>query len=360
MKDLRKQLLEILNAQVQNRGIAGVAVALNPSTQPESVWYDSATVDEPIFLAYSITKTFSAAMLLLLQEDGQLSLEDSLARWFPEIAQADCISLRQLLNHTAGIPDYGSLQAYHDSVRSYPSTPWTFEQFAAVTFEQGLCFTPGTSWAYSNPGYMLLKRIAEVVSGISYRELIFKYIIQPLGLSQTFVPESIEELSSLAPATSRALAVDKTTRDVRQYYHPGWVSHGVIASTPSEIVMFLNSLFSNRLLSPQSLKQMVELVPIAPQTSTNISTQQPTLPWLKPSYGLGLMGDPASKWGLVLGHNGGGPGYSASAFHAPELGGISICAMCAIEEGIKAEEIVFTVLDLFKSTKEIAVHDLQI
>ncbi|BBD63336.1 hypothetical protein NIES2109_61860 (plasmid) [Nostoc sp. HK-01] len=84
--DLRKQLLEILNAQVQNRGIAGVAVALNPSTQPESVWYDSATVDEPIFLAYSITKTFSAAMLLLLQENGQLSLEDSLARWFPKIA----------------------------------------------------------------------------------------------------------------------------------------------------------------------------------------------------------------------------------------------------------------------------------
>ncbi|HEY9801245.1 MAG TPA: serine hydrolase domain-containing protein [Leptolyngbyaceae cyanobacterium] len=349
LTNLRQHLFEILNAQVQDRCVAGIAVALNLKSQPESVWYPASNPNEPVFLAYSITKTFSATVLLLLQENGQLSLEDPLACWFPEIAQADSITVRQLLNHTAGIPDYGSLPAYHNTVRSCPSTPWTFEQFAAVTFEQGLRFAPGTSWAYSNPGYMLLKRIAEVVTGTSYRELIFQSIIRPLGLSQTFVPESVEELSSLAPATSRALAINETTRDVRQYYHPGWVSHGVIASTPSEIVMFLNSLFSNFLLSQQSLKQMVELVPIALPTTTGRSTPQPTLPWSKPSYGLGLMADPASTWGLVLGHNGGGPGYSASAFHAPELGGVSISAMCAMEEGIKAEELVFAVLDLFAS-----------
>lgn len=350
LTNLQQHLFDILNAQVRDRCVAGIAVSLNLISQPESVWYPASTSDEPVFLAYSITKIFSASVLLLLQEDGHLRLEDPLACWFPEIAQADSITLRQLLNHTAGIPDYGSLPAYHDAVRSCPSTAWTFEQFAAVTFEQGLCFAPGTSWAYSNPGYMLLKRIAEVVTGTSYRELIFKYIIRPLGLSQTFVPESVEELSSLAPATSCALAVDRTTRDVRQYYHPGWVSHGVIASTPSKIVMFLNSLFNNRLLSQQSLKQMVELVPVTLPTTTSRATQQPTLPWMKPSYGLGLMADPASTWGLVLGHNGGGPGYSASVFHAPELGGVSICAMCAMEQGIKAEELVFAVLDLFAST----------
>jgi D-alanyl-D-alanine carboxypeptidase len=64
-----------------------------------------------------------------------------------------------------------------------------------------------------------------------------------------------------------------------------------------------------------------------------------------PSYGLGLMGDPASPWGLLLGHNGGGPCYSASAFHARDLGGVSVCAMGAIEEGFSAEEIVARVLD---------------
>nr|WP_277875224.1 serine hydrolase domain-containing protein [Anabaena sphaerica] len=329
---------------VQDRGVAGVSVTLNINQKPEYVWHPPLLPDEPVFLVYSITKIFTTAVLLLLQEEELLTLEDPLAVWFPKIGQADCITLRQLLNHTAGIPDYGSLRAYHDAVRSFPSIPWTFEQFAAVTFDQGLCFAPGTSWAYSNPGYLLLKRIIEAVTGSSYRDLIFDRIIRPLGLRQTFVPESVEELSSLTPATSCALALDGTPRDVRHYYHPGWVSHGVIASTPSEIVLFLNSLFSNLLLPQHCVEEMARLVPVALPTIEGLATPKPTQPWVRPSYGLGLMGDPASAWGLMLGHNGGGPGYSASAFHFPELGGVSICAMCAMEEGLKAEDIVFAVL----------------
>src|SRR5206468_2267838 len=109
---------------------------------------------------YSITKTFTATLVLLLREEGRLSLDDPLSRWFPRIPQADRITLRQLLNHTAGVPDYGALRSYHEAVRSSPSTPWSFERFAAETFDRGLQFEPGSSWAYSNPGYMLLKRIA--------------------------------------------------------------------------------------------------------------------------------------------------------------------------------------------------------
>jgi D-alanyl-D-alanine carboxypeptidase len=347
---LKKRLSEILNSLVHKGGIAGVAVAVNIGAQPEATWLPSSNHDEPTFLAYSITKTFTAALLLLLQEEGRLTLEDPLAWWFPKIAQADRISLRQLLNHTAGVPDYGSLQTYHDAVRSSPSIPWSFEQFAAATFDQGLCFAPGTSWGYSNPGYMLLKRIAEVVTGTSYAHLIADHIAQPLGLRQTFVPESVEELSLLAPATSRALALDGTPRDVRHHYHPGWVSHGVVASTPSEIVLFLNSLFSDRLISRHCLEEMAVLVAVPMPATTSPPGLEPPRRWVQPSYGLGLMGDPASAWGLVLGHNGGGPGYSASAFHAPELGGVSVCAMGASEKGFQAEEVVFAVLDLFAST----------
>lgn len=71
-------------------------------------------------------------------------------------------------------------------------------------------------------------------------------------------------------------------------------------------------------------------------------------PCSKVCYGLGLMGDPVSPWGVIWGHNGGGPGYSTSAFHAPELGHISVCAMGA-EEGFGAEEVVFAVFDVFLS-----------
>lgn len=338
-------MFDILNRLTQEGDYVGVAIAPSTEARPEAFWLPSSYADEPQFLAYSITKTFIAVLLLLLQEEGRLSLQDPLLRWFPQIPQADRITLKQLLNHTTGIPDYGALQVYQDGVRSSPSIPWSFEQFAAATFDQGLSFTPGTSWAYSNPGYMLLKCIAEAVTDTPFANLVSDRLAQPLGLQKTFVPQSVEELSSLAPARSCALALDSSPRDVRHHYHPGWVSHGVIASTPSEMVLFFNHLFAGRLLPQHGLEEMKVLVPVP----TAVSSPSEPLRWIKPGYGLGLMGDSASPWGLLFGHNGGGPGYSASAFHAPELGGMTVCAMGAIEQGFQAEDIVFSVFDWFAS-----------
>jgi D-alanyl-D-alanine carboxypeptidase len=345
--DLKSALSEILNAVVEARAVAGLVVVGGAGAQPEAVWFSQSSHDEPVFLAYSITKTFTAVLLLMLREEGRLTLDDLLARWFPRIAGSERISLRQLLNHTAGVPDYGALRSYHDAVRSSPSTPWSFERFAAETFDKGLRFAPGTGWAYSNPGYMLLKKIAEEVAGTTYANLISDRIARPLGLSRTFVPESVEALSSLAPALSRALALDGTPRDVRYHYHPGWVSHGVVASPASEIARFLDALFCARLVSPQSLHEMTALVSVPVPSAASSPEREPRLRWGNPSYGLGLMGDPASPWGLLWGHNGGGPGYSTSAFHALELGGVSVCAMVAMEESFKAEELVSTVFDWF-------------
>lgn len=346
MSDLETQLSGILSSVVEARSVAGVAVATGAGAPPQAVWLPEARHDEPAFLIYSLTKTFTAVLLLLLGEQGRLDLDDRLARWFPTIAEADRISLRQLLNHTAGVPDYGGLRAYHDELRATPSMPWSFERFAAETFDKGLRFEPGTGWAYSNPGYMLLKRIAEEVGGTTYASLIADRIARPLGLMSTFVPEALEDLVSLAPAASRALAADETPRDVRQHYHPGWVSHGVVASTPSEIVRFLDALFCRHLISEQSLHEMTTLVPVRVPSDAKTLASEPPSRWGQPSYGLGLMGDPASPWGVVWGHNGGEPGYSTSAFHAPGLGRVSICAIGA-EEGFRAEDAVFGTFDLF-------------
>jgi D-alanyl-D-alanine carboxypeptidase len=346
VSDLHTKLSGILNSAVETCSVAGVAVAAGAGAQPQAVWSSDPSNDEPAFLAYSITKTFTAALLLLLSEEGRLSLDDRLARWFPSIAGADRISLRQLLNHTAGIPDYGGLRSYHDELRASPSKAWSFERFAAETFDKGVRFEPGTGWAYSNPGYMLLKRIIEEVGGASYASLIADRIARPLGLGRTFVPESLEDLASLAPAVSHALAVDGSPRDVRHHYHPGWVSHGVVASTPSEIVRFLDALFGRRLLSAQPLEEMTTLVPVPVHSTAKAAAKEASTRWVQPSYGLGLMGDPASPWGVVWGHNGGGPGYSTSAFHAPGLGCVSACTMGAVES-FSAEDVVFAAFDLF-------------
>jgi D-alanyl-D-alanine carboxypeptidase len=338
------RLPEILAAAARGRGVASVAVIETSGAEPQAYWVPESD-REPAFLAYSITKTFTAALILTLCDEGQIGLDDRLAKWFPRIADADRISLRQLLNHTAGIPDYGGLRAYHEDVKSSPSTPWSFERFAAETFDKGLWFEPGQGWAYSNPGYMLLRRVAERVTGASYRALISERIVRPFGLQRTFVAESIGDLASLAPGASRALSSDSEWRDVRAYYHPGWVSHGVVASTASDVVRFLDGLFRGELLSRDALARMTELVPVSTDPPVDSSGEDLPSRYGKPSYGLGLMGDPASPWGLVVGHNGGGPAYSASAFRAFDLGGACVCVMGAIEEGFDAEGVVFDVLD---------------
>jgi D-alanyl-D-alanine carboxypeptidase len=198
---------------------------------------------------------------------------------------------------------------------------------------------------------MLLKRILEDVAGMSYRALVFERLARPLGLRRTFVAETIEDLAALAPAMSSALSVDGSARDVRLHYDPGWVSHGVVASTASEIVRFLDSLFGGRLLLPSSLNQMTVSVRV-PEEKVGPRPENAPRRWVQPSYGLGLMADPASPCGLVLGHNGGGPGYSASAFHA--IGsGASVCVMEAIIEDDLAERVAFQILDHLAGRSEV-------
>ena len=341
------RLHEVLSAAANGRGVASVSVIDWPGAEPRGVWLPQ-SADEPSFLVYSVTKTVTASVILRLCAEGRLSLDDPLSNWFPHIERATQISVRRLLNHTGGIPDYGGNAAYHRDLRSSPTTPWTYERFAAETCAKGLLFAPGQGWEYSNPGYMLLKRIAEIVTAEPYEGLVAEYITKPLRLRRTFVPRSVHDLAPLAPGTSTQLSADRSPRDVRFHYHPGWVSHGVVASTSSEIARFLDGLFSGVLLSRASLDEMLELVavPDAEDSNEEDHTHESPLRFGKPSYGLGVMADPASPWGLLVGHNGGGPCYSASAFHAPELGGITVCAMGAIEEGFSAEQVVADVLDL--------------
>lgn len=140
--EIKDSLFEVLTADPAGSGAASVSVIPQKGGEPQAFWVPESG-EEPAFLAYSITKTFTAALVLKLCEEELLSLDDRLAKWFPRIDRAERIPLRRLLNHTAGIPDYGAIRAYHESVRSSSSIPWSFERFASETFERGLGFEPG-------------------------------------------------------------------------------------------------------------------------------------------------------------------------------------------------------------------------
>src|SRR5258705_13976205 len=97
-------LFEIIDNAVAGRGTAGIAVISRARARPEAAWLPASASEEPAYLAYSITKTLTAVMLLQLRDEQRLALADRLSRWLPGIAASEPTLPRQLLNHTAGIP----------------------------------------------------------------------------------------------------------------------------------------------------------------------------------------------------------------------------------------------------------------
>jgi D-alanyl-D-alanine carboxypeptidase len=176
---------------------------------------------------------------------------------------------------------------------------------------------------------MLLKSIAEQDGGDRYAALVRDWVARPLGLDGTFVAESLADMATLASAPSRHLSSDGQPRDARTHYHPGWVSHGVVASRASDIARFYHALFAGRVLAPASMREMTAGVRL---------DDDPDPGWGgRHHYALGLMGDPSVFWG----HGGGGPGYQSFAACAPTAGpeALSVCAMCASEEEGLAERL---------------------
>jgi D-alanyl-D-alanine carboxypeptidase len=324
-----------LAARFGDRDAACVAVCVD-GAEPVAAWRPRGDAAEPAFLVYSIGKLILAAVVLRFVEHGRLALGDSLARYFPAVPGAERITLEHLLRHTAGIPNYGPLPAYHEAVRTRPSQPWSFDDFAAHTWRHGLRFEPGARFEYSNPGYMLVRAILERVGGASHADLVAVHVAAPLGLRRTRVAETLDDLRPLAPAPSILVSADGAPRDVRGVYHPGWVAHGVVASTASEIALFADAFFGGRLVSAASVRRATELGPV-----TEAGPR-----WRAPGYGLGVMGDRASPFGAVFGHNGGGPGYDASVFTAASLRGrrVTACALSASETDAIAEDVVFDAL----------------
>ena len=126
----------------------------------------------------SISKQFTAAALLMLEDEGKLSLDDKVARYLPGISGGDTITLRQLLNHTSGIQDYWP-QDYSFKAMATPVTP---QQIVDRWAKKPLDFAPGTQWQYSNTGYVVAGMIVEQVAGMPLLDFLQRRIFQPLGM----------------------------------------------------------------------------------------------------------------------------------------------------------------------------------
>ncbi len=136
---------------------------------------------ETVFAIGSMSKQFTAAMILLLQEDGVLSVSDRLARFLPEHPRGREITLHQLLTHTAGVPDIYALPEYGELSGQSPP----LEAIVAYLGRQPLQFEPGSAYSYSNGGFALLARVIEVASGQPFEQALQERILRPFGMASS-------------------------------------------------------------------------------------------------------------------------------------------------------------------------------
>ena len=283
------------------------------------------------FLLYSITKTMAAVAALQLVGAGRLDLDDDLGAWLPEFAPAREFTLRHLLQHTSGLPDYGGSREYHEAVRA-GGPPWTEDEFLDRTEASRLRSVPGRTFAYSNIGYMLLRRVLVRASGEGFADLLRRVVFGPPGLEDAALVTTPAELSGFTFGPSRYLGGDGEPADVIRRYHPGWIAPGVVGASPASAARFLHSLWAGTLLP----------VPLRDEMSKGRQVEiGDDSPWKRPAYGLGLMMEMDDDDGPAYGHLGGGPGCSPAVFHFPRKS--RPLTVCVVTSGESTDRAVLMV-----------------
>lgn len=242
-----------------------------------------------LFPWWSVTKTAIAICALRLAERGALELDAPLP--------GEPFTLHQLLTHRAGLPDYGSLPAYHAAVRG-DEEPWPHDVLLEAALAQGRPFPPGQGWRYSNVGYLLARERIEAVAGQGLGVLVREHIAGPLGLGSVELAETRAQFARTAwPAGRR--------------YHPGWVYHGCLIGTARDAAAMMQGLFAGRLLGPKSLVRMRETL--------RLGGGLPGRPWTEHGYAMGLMSGAVGTAGRAIGHSGAGPFCVNAVYHFPDL-----------------------------------------
>ncbi|MBW4434093.1 MAG: beta-lactamase family protein [Pelatocladus maniniholoensis HA4357-MV3] len=347
-QDLREQLKLIVGQSLSESQTPGAAIAIRINGQAfleTGIGYQDhehqvSLPTDANFYIYSITKTLIATASLHLVGEGFLELDAPVQNYLTDFPLDLSVTLRQLLSHTSGLPDYGGVPAYSEAIKANPSYPWSTEAFLDLAYRQGLQFVPGKGWAYSNIGYLLLKCILEKTTGLSIQKLLNKIIFSPLSLKKTFVPTTLYDVDELTPGYTAFFSGDQL-QDMTRIYHPAWVAHSVVISTAPELAKIIDALFTGQILDLSLVEQM----------SRPIHNLGKYKLFENLGYGLGLFVDTESSHGKVKGHTGEGPGYSVAAFHFPRLAGYgtTIAALVNRDKSDYGLALVYKIADVIES-----------
>jgi len=243
------------------------------------------------YLIGSLTKQFTAACILSLEEQGKLELDDKLSKYIPDYPKGDQITIKMLLNQTTGIKDYTEIpdSGSHSDVVPY-SPLQIINEFKRAQYN----FTPGTRWEYSNSNYFLLGYIVEKVSGKRYSDYLQKNIIQKARLTNT----GMNKTDSVLRYRTKGYEFTGLNYVNAPYFAvEGPYSAGGMYSTVSDLYLWEKALMGNKVLSGISVKKM-------------------TTPYIG-HYGYALFIDSMEKHRRIW-HNGGIPGFSSCLTYYPE------------------------------------------
>ena len=248
--------------------------------------------EQSIFQLGSITKQFTAAVILKLQEENKLNVSDKLSKFFPGYLKGDSITIEQLLTHTSGIYSYTNDGNF---MSTEVSKPHSKEQMMALFKDKPLDFSPGSGWNYSNSGYSLLGYIIESVTNRPYEEAVRRYIFTPLNMTHSGFdfanlksPDKTTGYFMLnATNAPPAPIVDSTVA----------YSAGSIYSTTGDLYLWHKALEQNIILSK--------------------AQQEKAYTPVKNNYGYGWSID-SIEGKRRVGHGGGIPGFVTNESRVPE------------------------------------------
>jgi CubicO group peptidase (beta-lactamase class C family) len=249
---------EYLNAAMKVKRFAGTVLIARSGKPVVDKGYGMANIEDGVantpqtkFRLGSVTKQFTSMAVMMLQERGKLSVSDLACKYVPDCPAAwQSITIRNLLTHTSGIPNYTSLPDF----RNFGRTPMTPAAIVDLFKNQPLDFAPGEKYSYSNSGYILLGYIIERVSGKSYQDFLRENIFGPLGMVNSGYDGTM-----LLSHRAAGYAFDaQSNSEINAAYIDMSVpfAAGALYSTVGDLLLWDQALYTERLLSKKSLDEM--------------------------------------------------------------------------------------------------------
>ncbi len=321
-QELADTLQAILDLQREDLGVIGLSAAVN--FEDGDIWaggsglssVQDSLIPEMVLGIGSISKTFTAAAILQLYDEGLLHLDDSIGQWLDVYQNINpAATIRQLLNHTSGIYNYTNNPSLWNTVNADLSYIWTPEEILTGGYVLVADFAPGTDWNYSNTGYILLGLIIEAATGEPYADVIRLRFLDPYALGTTALYPDEEDLMGPLADVWADLNGNGLPSNLMVVGYPIdglfsaiW-SAGSYTSTPSELSRWAKDLYAGSLFQPTTFDEMIETVTVQPGFS----------------YGLGMF-ELLINNELAWGH-GGDLIYSSQMYYFPDKG-ISMAIQC--------------------------------